>query len=118
MTFTMHASAAQLARLFPDLATISDRTITQDAEGTVEETFSPLFVDIPAQFSPLGGADTEVRNATGEFVSAAYLVHLQGDYDIEETSRCTIRGLVLDIVAILRDSYGLVTTLHLEEREP
>lgn len=106
--------------MFPETADIERRSVSQDDEGGIEETWSALFTDIPSQFasqSSPGGPDTEARTNDGEFVRTAEQVILQGDYEIAESDRCITRGRTYDITAIQRDSYALVTVLHLEERE-
>lgn len=122
MTFEMHASAAVLARLFPDEATIERPTDSQDDEGGITQSWSTVYADIPAQFAPLGGSltvqDSERRVAAGEFVQGRWQAILQGDYAVTERDRCLIRGKRYGITGSLRDSYAIATVLHLEDLDP
>jgi len=113
----MNAPPAVLARLFPESTTIERPTAFQDDEGAIEQTWDVLHTAIPSQFSPMGG-DSEVRDASGEFVKATAVCYLQGDFDISETDRALTRGGTFDIVSVGRDSYAIYTVLHLEHREP
>lgn len=115
MTFQMNAPAAVLARLFPETATIERPSFSQDEEGAQEATWATFEAAVASQFSPMGGG--EIRNAAGEFVRSSDQVILKGDHDIAETDRCLTRGVTFDIVGVQRDSYALVTVLHLERRD-
>jgi head-tail adaptor len=109
----------------PDTAKIEKRTATQDVEGGLVEDFTTRFASLDCQFSAHGSIATaastitEARNAAGEFVHADAICYVKGDQpDIVESDRATIRGEVFDIVGVQRDSWGVVTTLHLERRSP
>jgi head-tail adaptor len=114
MTFTFRAPESVLARVFPETTDIERATISQDAEGTVEETWSTLYTDIPSQFSTEG--ETEPRTPAGEFVKRESTLHLRGDWDIAEHDRAVTRGVAFDITAVHHNSYAVITTLEVEER--
>jgi len=106
--------------MFPETADIERRSVSQDDEGGIEETWSAFLSDIPSQFAPLqggGAGNTEARTGDGEFVHAQTQVILQGDHEVTEQDRCLTRGQVFDIIGVQRDSYALVTVLNLELRE-
>lgn len=120
--FALPTSPQIRAAMFPELATITRPSFTQDAQGWNEPDNAPeddpvVFADVPSQFSAEVG-HTEVRNAAGEFVRAPLLLLLDGDYAVDEADAVLTRGKVFDVVAVQRDSYALVTVLHMEERRP
>jgi hypothetical protein len=117
----MGAPQAVLDRLFPETATIEEPANAQEVEeGQLERMWTAVHADVPSQFSPVEGTsrDTEVRTGAGEFARRNNVLHLLGDLDITEEMRCITRGVTYDVVAVFRDSYRLVTTLHIEERQP
>lgn len=112
------------ARLLPDTVLIESRTTTQDAEGGIVESWATRFT-LDCQFSAHGvltsaaSTITEASGGAGEFVNADAICYVKGDQPaIVESDRATIRGQTFDIIGVQRDSWGVVTTLHLERRSP
>ena len=116
------ASPQAVSRLFPDSATVEQRTISRTDEGGETETWSTRHGDVACQFSvfsPGSGARDEEREPGAIRVSAQRRAILLGDWDdIVTSDRVLISGHTYDITGVERDSYAIVTTLCVEEREP
>jgi head-tail adaptor len=113
-------SAATIERGFPDTATIQQRSVTRDDEGGEVETWSTRHADIPCQLSEFGQISESEQVASTSITTARELqAMLLGRFDdIVESDQVLVRGLIFDISGIVRDSWPIVTTLRVKERNP
>jgi len=108
------------ARMFPDLATVESRSVTQDDEGEQIESWGTRHSDIPCQFAalvPASPRESELRQSDQITELGTRRAFLLGDWsDITESDRLVITGRgTYDIRGIERDSWAIVTVLRLED---
>lgn len=117
------AAPVAVGRMFPDRATIQTNIPTRDTQGTVEDHWTTIASDVPAQLSS-SPASTELRKADGSWEVRTFQLILYGWYDLaNEAAQILTSGRTFDVRGIAPDSYGVKlgargwTVLMVEERE-
>lgn len=116
---------APSARMFQDVVTIERATVALDELGGEEETWEPVFTDVPCQFAAFAPGSSarmigELREPHDVYVESEARMILSGDLDVRTTDRAVLPRLdrTFDIRGVERDSFQLVTTLRVDWSGP
>jgi head-tail adaptor len=105
----------RLSRFFPLIATIEQRSVTQDEYGQAHESWTtlPAHEAIPCTRAPLSASERATLEL--QITTQAWHLLLRGAYpDITTEHRVVLSGEPYDILAVETDQTGTLTRLTVQ----